>query len=209
MHKVSLRRGILASITGVIAILQFVKVVTVQGPPRHVAMGYVVGSIYFAHWFVHELLAFVIRFTPTNLDNWDEYEFVTLGLYLRPDWYRRENPRLQIFFSISLAIASGVLAVSMGATDLRLGALDVSEWVRIAGDGLFLVVPYILLIVISHDLDSLVYDWAEAYVPWGALNWWYGLQAIQTWAFLLIYYLCMYDSSQTHHPRWTDWLGKI
>ena len=210
VHRITPRRRLLAAVMGIIACLQFVKIMTAQGPLEYAAAGYVLASIFFTYWLLQELMLVVLHFTPKDMDNWDEYELVTLALYLRPEWHRRENPRLQIFFSILLAIGHAVLAVAIGATHLtREGGEGIPAWANGVGDCLLLVLPFVLLVAISHDMDSLVYDWCEPYIPYGAMNWWYLMQAVQVEGFLLLYYVCMYDSSQICRPSWINWLGKI
>jgi hypothetical protein len=203
------RRRLFATLNGILVIFQFVKVVSVSGRAGSTTITYILGGIYFVYWAVHELIAEIVRF-PRR---------ISLDLYAdghkTSALYHSELAALDDlipsfpFFAGLLHIGTSILLTmtvfGIGNGGLLVHGHHISPIANCFLElGLLaspiLAIYFCLWYILPPTQDHQHRSGSHA---------WYTLQGLQSCVLILLYYICIFDSTKISRPDWLDWLGKV
>ena len=198
------RRRILASIVALVAIFQFVKVATVRGPAHDIVLGIMFSGIFFASWLLQEAIAAVIRFSPESVLKVHRDALFIMATSIRKPWGSDQSvPQRPLLVMHHIAIVTAAM-ISWHLANEPV-ASRIPPWADKICILLLLGVPA-LVCWLLHRCWAAIWGAAEADVV--IVNVWHAFQALAVCLLILAFYLCIYNSSNTYRPGWTDWLGK-
>ena len=209
VQRLMRRRRIFAALNGILVIFQFVKVVSINGSPSSTITTYILGGTYFVYWAVNELLAEIIRFSRhETLDLCaDDHEISALynSQLATLDRITPAFPFMAGLLHIGTSIMLTIIVFGIGNGGLQVLGHHIPP---IANHFLELGLLLFPILAIYFCLWPLLLPTQDRQHQF-ASHAWYSLQGLQSCVLILLYYLCMYDSTKVSRPSWLDWLGKV
>ena len=210
------KRRIMSAIVMSVNILQFVKVMSISGPFASIGAGSILAGIYFTYWLLNEVAIQTLGFSSHKMSPPDQEFAVRLAICYRPHWlftvdpsdgqqaYRQAwNIFLSGLFHFSAAAFVAVFGFGIKTKGMEIhGVIESSGWAHFFGFW-FYFLPLITLYLSLWPIFEFTEGFGMA--RW-ALGLWFSLQGFQVLLLVLLYHLCIYDSSQTLKPNWLDWL---
>lgn len=224
------KRRILATMMGLLTVIQFAKLITVRGNPREVVVGYVLASIYFLYWLTNEAIEAVVGFTDPVIsllsashiaflsnDKQEPVLVMEMCLELREEWlftvHAGGSCSSRGFITyygglchFALGMTISLVVFGIGWSGLKVQGHSMPRELESLCSIWFFVLPWITVSVCLWGVGDFVEGFSGRS---HMLNIWHTQQGIQAVSLILLFYLCAYDGDSTWRPGWTDWLGKV
>lgn len=201
------------SIVVALNVLQYIKIMTVRGPSESVGLDQLLATIYMLYWIANEILAAIIWLKPLEHAPKNGDRPFVMALFVDAAWFtKRYQTRQRDLVAMRCAMISALLFMRTKA-----GITDFNELFT-GGTACNI---FRGCIGVLHDMTELSltvtfnaflsfrqgFDLFEPPGWLGLYGVWYAIQAVQSIAFVVMFHIRVYDSSQTQRPSWTDWLG--
>jgi len=208
------KRRVLSAVVSLVNIAQFTKLAVVRGSFQSAGFGQLLGVVYFSYWLTNESLVHVLRFSNSQTSPVEKERALLIAKTIRPQWLFTVDHRTGIvsdksknmfFGGICHCLASAVLAAlvfGIGSHSLA-GRVEIHNSVRWLLMAWFYMLPAFCLLLCLWSLVNFSEGFEKDRM---GIHFWYALQGSQALLLILLFYLCIFDPSETTQPSWTDWL---
>jgi hypothetical protein len=192
------KRRLLALIMGAAGVTQFVKIVAVRGKPLDVAVAYILATVYFSHWLLHEILANTSRLSSRRNLSRDEIHALQ---YMRATCKSRDHISEFWWFGHYMLCILSLAAIHL--------AWVAPPWPTAPKQIFFAGLKFlgIVCLLTAFGLGFLVRFVIIRRDSTRLLTVFYACHAVLAAAVIIEYFLIVYDPNQSSRPSWTDWLA--
>ena len=210
IFKLASKRKVLASLIGTLTVLQYAKIISMQGSAAVVIPTKVLATVFFLYWLTNEATLLALRFSNRYIES----DAISMALNMRSNWQFTTRKNGKSTFRAPLTIIGGLLhtgasvAIAMavfgvGTDGIHVHGEPVSDTINALGTVFILALPISVFYLCFWDVIDFQAGLSTTNVK---LHFWFTNQGVHFCLLTLLYYCCVYDSDGSRKAEWTEWI---